>query len=426
MAFFEDLRWRGLVHQATHPELEELLEKEPLTLYCGFDPTADSLHLGGLLPVVALRRFQLAGHKPIVLVGGATGMIGDPSGKSEERQLQDSGQIEANVAGIRTQLERFLDFDGDNGAILVNNYDWTANITLVEFLRDIGKHFSVNAMLQRDSVRQRLEDRDHGISYTEFSYMLLQANDFLHLYDTHGCRLQIGGSDQWGNIVSGMDLTRRLRDGAQTYGMTLPLLTRSDGQKFGKSEEGNVWLDANRTSPYKMYQFLLNQADADTPKLLRLLTFLPHAEIEALEAELASAPEKRTAQRRLAEEVVRFVHGDEALKSSQAATQAMFGGSLDGLDAATLEDIFADMPRSELAASELEAGRGLLEVLADPAVGVFKSKGEGRKLVQNGGLYVNNERVSDAETPLTPACLTGGSIVVVRKGKKQYHLLKFA
>jgi len=415
-----------LVHQVTHPELEELAEKESLTLYCGFDPTADSLHIGGLLPAITLRRFQLAGHRPIVLVGGATGMIGDPSGKSEERQLQGPDQVEANVAGIRSQLERFMDFDGKHAAIMVNNHDWTAKITLVEFLRDIGKHFSVNAMLQRDSVRQRLEDRDHGISYTEFSYMLLQANDFLHLYDAHGCRLQIGGSDQWGNIVSGMDLTRRLRDGAQTFGMTLPLLTKSDGQKFGKSEEGNVWLDANRTSPYKLYQFLMNQSDADTPRLLRFLTFLPREEIEALEAELEAAPEKRVAQRRLAEEIVRFVHGEDALTGAVAATQAMFGGSLEGLDAGTLEDIFADMPCSELAAVELESGRGLLEVLADPAVGVFKSKGEGRKLVQNGGLYVNNERVADAEMTLSPACLTGGSIVVIRKGKKQYHLLRFA
>ena len=426
MTLFEDLRWRGLVHQVTHPELEALAEKESLTLYCGFDPTADSLHIGGLLPAITLRRFQLAGHKPIVLVGGATGMIGDPSGKSEERQLQGTEQVEANVAGIRSQLERFMDFDGPNAAILVNNHDWTAKISLIEFLRDIGKHFSVNNMLARDSVRQRLEDRDHGISYTEFSYMLLQANDFLHLYDAHGCRLQIGGSDQWGNIVSGMDLTRRLRDGAQTFGMTLPLLTKSDGQKFGKSEEGNVWLDANRTSPYKMYQFLVNQADSDTPKLLRFLTFLPREEIEALEATIETAPEKREAQRRLAEEVVRFVHGEEALTAAVSATQAMFGGSLEGLDAAVLEDIFGDMPCAVLAASELDAGRGMLDVLADPAVGVFKSKGEGRKLVQNGGLYVNNERVADAEMPLTSECLAGGNIVVIRKGKKQYHLLKFS
>lgn len=425
MALFEELRWRGLVHQVTHPELEALLAAERVTLYCGFDPTATSLHIGGLLPVIALRHFQLAGHRPIVLVGGATGMIGDPSGKSEERQLQGADQIAANVAGIRAQLARFLDFDGPNGAVLVNNHDWTAPMTLIAFLRDIGKHFSVNAMLQRDSVRQRLADRDQGISYTEFSYMLLQAHDFLHLYDAHGCRLQIGGSDQWGNIVSGMDLTRRLRDGAQTFGMTLPLLTRADGQKFGKSESGNVWLDPARTSPYKMYQFLLNQADADTPKLLRFLTFLPRAEIEALEAALAAAPERREAQRRLAEEVVRFVHGDAALANAEAATRAMFGGPLDGLDEATLEDIFAEMPRSEVPLAALDGSRSVIDLLADPGVGVFQSKGEGRKLIQNGGLYLNNERVADANAPVTRECLTAGAISVVRKGKKQYHLLRF-
>jgi tyrosyl-tRNA synthetase len=294
---------------------------------------------------------------------------------------------------------------------------------LVDFLRDIGKHFSVNVMLAKDSVKVRLNDRDHGISFTEFTYSLLQAYDFLHLYDTHGCRLQIGGSDQWGNIVAGMDLTRRLRDGATTFGLTMPLITKADGSKFGKSETGNIWLDARYTSPYKFYQFWINQSDADAPRFLRFFTFLEREEVEALERELAEHPEKRAAQRRLAEEVTRLVHGEDALQNATRASQAMFGGELAGLDDATLEDVFSEMPSSELPRAALNASRPLLDVLVE--CGVFTSKGEAKRLIQNGGLYLNSQRVESEAVTLTEAFLTTDRIAVVRKGKKSYHLLKF-
>lgn len=424
MTLFEDLQWRGLVHQTTHEELAQLLEREkPLTFYCGFDPTADSLHVGSLLPILMMVRLQRAGHKPIALVGGATGMIGDPSGKTQERQLQSLEQVEHNLAGIRAQLEHFLDFSGANAAVVVNNHDWLGKIGLIEFLRDIGKHFSVNVMMARESVRARLNDREQGISYTEFSYQLLQSCDFLQLYDDLGCRLQIGGSDQWGNITAGMDLTRRLREGAATFGLTFPLVTKADGTKFGKSEGGNVWLDPARTSSYAFYQFWLNQADADVPSRLRFFTFLSRAEIESLEAELAEAPEKRTGQKRLAEEITRMVHGEEALQNAQRASEAMFGGSLEGLDDATLEDIFGEVPAVELPRTVLGEGRTLVEVLVEHKV--FPSKGEARRMVQNGGLYLNNERVDALDAPLNEQSLCSKNVAVVRRGKKNYHLLRF-
>ena len=422
MTLFEEFTWRGFVNQLTHPELSDLLDKKRFTFYCGFDPTADSLHIGQLVPIMAVRRLQQHGHKPIVLLGGATGMIGDPSGKTDERQLLTRESLEGNVAGQRAQFERMLDFSGENAAILVNNYDWFQEIALIDFLRDIGKLFSVNVMMARESVKRRLEDREHGISYTEFSYSLLQSYDFLHLHDTYGCRLQVGGSDQWGNIVAGMDLTRRVR-GTDTFGMTFPLLTKSDGKKFGKSESGNVWLDPARTSPYKMYQFLINQADADVPALLRLVTALAKGEIETLEQELAEAPERRTAQKRLAEEVTRFVHGDDALQDAVRATQAMFGGDLSGLDDATLEEVFSDVPSAELPRDMLGAERLLVDVLVE--AGAFASKGEARRMVKSGGLYLNNERVSDGEAKLSAESLCSPTIAVVRKGKKNYHLLRF-
>ena len=422
MNVFEELQWRGFVNQLTHEELGDHLAKERFTFYCGFDPTADSLHIGQVLPFIGLRLLQMHGHKPIVLMGGATGMIGDPSGKTDERQLLDRDAIEANIAGQRSQIERFLDFEGENAAIIVNNADWLTPFSLIEFLRDVGKHFSVNVMIARESVKRRLEDRDHGISFTEFSYSLLQAYDFLHLHDTHGCRLQVGGSDQWGNIVAGMDLTRRLR-GSETFGMTFPLLTKADGAKFGKSESGNVWLDANRTSPYKMYQFLLNQTDADVSRLLRLMTLLGKEEIASLEEQVSEAPEKRAAQRRLAEEVTRLIHGEEALKNAIRASQALFGGELAGLDDATLEDVFSEAPSSERPRAELSAGGALIDVLAE--CGVFKSKGEARRMVQSGGLYLNNVRIDSHEAKLTTDSLISEHIAVVRTGKKNYHLLKF-
>ena len=423
MSLYEELAWRGFIHQSTHPEIKDLVDKESMTLYCGFDPTADSLHVGSLLPILGLMHFQRHGHTPIALMGGATGMIGDPSGKTQERQLLDAAQLDHNVTGQRAQLERFLDFTGDNAASLANNADWLCELGFVEFLRDIGKYFSVNVMIARESVRARLEDREHGISYTEFSYQLLQAYDFLHLYDTANCRLQIGGSDQWGNIVAGIDLTRRLRSGATTFGITFPLLTKADGSKFGKSEGGNIWLDPRRTSVYQFYQYWMNQADADTPRLLKLFTLLSRKEIEELEEEMRRVPEKRIAQQKLAEEVTRLVHGEDALQKARRASQAIFGGDLGGLDDVTLEHIFRDVPSTELSHTTLSDGLPLLDVLVQCKV--FASKGEARRMVQSGGLYLNNERVDALEMKLTAQALVSERICVIRKGKKNYHLLKF-
>ncbi|MGI6461885.1 MAG: tyrosine--tRNA ligase [Candidatus Hydrogenedentales bacterium] len=421
MRLIEELEWRGLVSQVTHPELGARLEQEPFTFYCGFDPTAESLHIGNLVPIMGMMHFQRHGHRPIVLVGGGTGLIGDPSGKTEERRLQTLENLERHLAGIRAQLERLLTFEGDNAAIMVNNADWLGELRLLDFLRDTGKHFSVNVMLAKESVRARLQDRNHGISYTEFTYSLLQAYDFLHLYDTYGCRLQVGGSDQWGNIVAGMDLTRRLRQ-SETFGLTFPLVTRADGAKFGKSEQGNVWLDPARTSPYKFYQFWINQADADVSRLLRYYTFLPQEEIAALEAELASAPEKRGAHRRLAEEVTAMIHGKEQLANALKASQAMFGGDLRGLDDATLEDIFSEMPSTQFPREALTNGKPVLDALVES--GVFPSRGEARRTIKSGGVYLNNERIAE-DARLSEASLCSERIAVIRKGKKNYHLLKF-
>ncbi|OQC08687.1 MAG: Tyrosine--tRNA ligase [Candidatus Hydrogenedentes bacterium ADurb.Bin101] len=422
MTLFEELNWRGYVNQITHDDLPSVLARESLTLYCGFDPTADSLHIGSLLPILGLAHFQRHGHKPISLVGGGTGLIGDPSGKTRERSMLSRGDVERNVEGIRAQLERFLDFKGPNAATLLNNADWLCEIGLLTFLRDIGKHFSINMMLNRDSVRMRLEDRDHGISYTEFSYILLQSYDFLYLNEKYDCRLQVGGADQWGNIVSGMDLARRLRN-ASTYGLTFPLVTKADGSKFGKSESGNIWLDAERTSPYRFYQFWMNQADADTGKYLRYFTFLSHAEIDALDQALRDAPEQRLAQKRLAEEVTLLVHGETALASAQAASKAMFGGSLNNLDKATLADIFSEVPSAELALSHIAGQTSLLDALVEAKV--FAGKSEAKRLLRNGGLYLNNERVDAEDLRLSEACLLAGRMTVIRTGKKNYHLLKF-
>jgi tyrosyl-tRNA synthetase len=423
MTLYDDLAWRGLVNQATHPELAGLLEKERFTVYAGIDPTADSMHIGHLVAVQCLARFQRAGHTPIALIGGATGMIGDPSGKSEERQLQDTHAIERNVVGIEVQLRKLLDFKGSNAAIIANNLTWLGQLRLVTFLRDIGKHFSVNVMMAKESVRARLEDRDQGISYTEFSYQLLQAYDFLQLFDEYKCKLQIGGSDQWGNIVAGMDLARRLRPGVDIYGLTFPLVTKADGGKFGKTESGAVWLDAAKTSPYKFYQFWINVADADVVKFLKYFTFLSHQEIDTLGEAMKTAPQERAAQKALATEMTKLVHGEAALADAVKASAAMFGGSLDGLSDATLEDIFAGMPSAEVPRAALSGERGLIDVLVE--AGVFKSKGEAKRLIQNGGLYVNNAKVDAEDAKLTSQCLTTERIAVVRTGKKNYHLLKF-
>ncbi len=423
MTLFEELTWRGFVNQVTHDDLGALLNKERFTFYCGFDPTADSLHIGSLLPIMAMAHLQRGGHRPVALVGGGTGLIGDPSGKTQERQLLTKEQVQINLEGIRAQLARFLSFEGDTAAVMVNNGDWLCALPLVDFLRDIGKHFSINVMMAKESVRQRVNDRDHGMSFTEFSYSLLQAYDFLHLFDHQNCRLQIGGSDQWGNIVAGMDLIRRLRDDS-AYGLTVPLVTKSDGSKFGKSESGNTWLDPARTSPYRFYQFWINQADADVPRWLRFFTFLPHEEIAECERSLAEEPEKRVAHRKLAAEVTLLVHGPAALENAVRATEAMFGGELTGLDDATLEDVFSEVPSNHLDRAALAGDRLLVDVLVE--CGAFKSKGEVRRLIDNGGLYLNNQRVDGYDMKLTEQCLCSTHIAVLRKGKKNYHLLKFA
>ena len=419
---FEELTWRGFINQITDPELPALLAKESIRLYCGFDPTADSLHIGSLLPIMGLAHFQRGGHRPIALVGGGTGLIGDPSGKAQERSMLTKELVQENAEGIHRQLAHFMRFEGENAAVMINNADWLCELPLVDFLRDIGKHFSVNAMLARDSVKNRLNDRDQGISFTEFSYCLLQAYDFLHLNDNHDCRIQVGGSDQWGNIVSGIDLIRRLRD-RQAYGITFPLVTKSDGSKFGKSEGGNIWLDPQRTSPYQFYQFWINQADTDAGQYLRFFTFLSREEIEELDRQTREEPHKRAAQRRLAEEVTRLVHGEEALQNAQRASQAVFGGELTGLDERTLLEVFSEVPSSDLPAANLADERPLLDALVE--AGVFPSKGEARRLVRNGGLYVNNVRIDAEDAKLGQASLLTANLAVVRTGKKNYHLLRF-
>jgi tyrosyl-tRNA synthetase len=421
-----DLRWRGLVQQTTDDAgLAGWLDAGMKTLYAGFDPTADSLHVGHLMALMTLRRFQRYGHRPIALVGGATGMIGDPSGKSEERNLLSIETLRENVESIRPQMAALLDFDsGPNSAMLVNNYDWMSRFSYLEFLRDIGKNFPVNVMLAKDSVKLRLERTDSGLSYTEFSYMLLQAYDFVHLNRQHGCELQIGGSDQWGNITAGADLARRMH-AAHVHGLTFPLLTKSDGSKMGKTESGAVWLSANRTSPYQFYQFWINVDDADAGKCLRYFTELPHAEIESLDATRATQPEKRESQRRLAEEVTQLVHGSTGLTAAQRATAIFFGAEIDGLTDCQLGEIFADVPSKELPRARLDGdGLGIIDALVE--AGLAKNKSDARRTIEQGGAYVNNRRVDGLQTQLGPSHLASETVMVLRAGKKKYALLRFA
>jgi tyrosyl-tRNA synthetase len=425
MDIFSDLTWRGLIHQTTDDKLlADRLRSGSRTLYVGFDPTADSLHVGSLLALMTLRRFQKAGHRPIALVGGATGMIGDPSGKSQERNLLSVDTLRANVEGMREQIRSFLDFNcGANSALLVNNYDWVAPWSYLEFLRDIGKLFPVNVMLAKDSVKTRLERTDSGLSYTEFSYMLLQAYDFTHLYKEYGCELQVGGSDQWGNITAGIDLGRR-RYGAQLYGITCPLLTKSDGSKMGKTESGAVWLSAARTSPFKFYQYWINVEDVDAAKCLRFLTELSHEEIESLDAARRADPGRRDSQRRLAEHLTQLVHGEAGLASARKATDVLFGAEINELDDAQLNDIFADVPSRDLPPSRLEAG-GLNIVDALIESGLAKSKSDARRTVEQGGAYVNNRRIEGPAAQLTAEHLASQTVMVLRSGKKKYALLRF-
>ncbi len=448
MDLFSDLTWRGLVYQAAfsskaaeresayeHPEemfMDEYLRRvddpgkwlaeKPRTLYAGFDPTSDSLHIGSLLPAMTLRRFQKAGHRPIALVGGATGMVGDPTGKSEERNLLSREQLERNVAGIEQQLRSLLDFEGPRPALLLNNFEWMQSFSFLDFLRDVGKHFPVNMMLAKDSVKGRLTS-EAGISYTEFSYMLLQAYDFVYLHKHHSCELQIGGSDQWGNITAGIDLARRMH-GGQLYGLTTPLLLKSDGTKMGKTERGAVYLDPSKTSPYAFYQYLVNIADADAGNCLRLLTELSHEEITALDQSRDQQPHLRESQKRLAEELTRLIHGEGGLAAAKRATDIFFGAEIENLTDAQLGDIFADVPSQTLPRDRL-SGDGLPLVDALVESGLAKSKSEARRTIAQGGAYVNNRSRSDVETKLASSDLASEAVMVLRSGKKKYALLRF-
>lgn len=419
-ALIQDLQARGLIAQMTDAKaLDELLAKESVTLYCGFDPTADSLHLGHLVPVLVLKRFQEAGHKPIALVGGATGMIGDPSFKATERKLNTPDVVAGWVENIRGQVAPFLSFEGKNAAIMANNYDWFGGMGALDFLRDIGKHFSVNAMIKKESVQQRLNRDEQGISYTEFSYSLLQGYDFAELYRRHACILQIGGSDQWGNITAGTDLTRRLHQ-QQAFGLTLPLVTKSDGTKFGKTESGAIWLDARKTSPYAFYQFWMNTADADVYKFLRYFTFLSVAEIEAIEAADKASGQKPEAQRILAEQATRLVHGQAALEAAQRISQSLFSGSLEALTESDFEQLAQDgVPGLALEKS----ATGLLDAIV--ASGLSKSKSEARSFVQSGSVSLNGVKVEAIDHLFSESERRFGRFTLLRRGKKNYAMLRW-
>jgi tyrosyl-tRNA synthetase len=419
----QDLQARGLIAQTTDAaELDTLLQNGPITLYAGFDPTADSLHVGSLVPVLTLRRFQQAGHKPIALVGGATGMIGDPSFKAAERKLLTAEVIGEWVAKIRTQVMPFLNFEGtddpkSNAAIMTNNLDWFGSMGALDFLRDIGKHFSVNAMIKKEAVQQRLERDDQGISFTEFAYSLLQGYDFAELYQRHQCVLQIGGSDQWGNIVAGTDLTRRLHR-AQVYGLTLPLVVKSDGTKFGKTESGTIWLDAKRTSPYAFYQFWLNTADADVYKFMRYFTFLPVAEIAAIEAADAAREAKRDGQRVLAEQVTELVHGKAALEAAQRISESLFSGDITALTESDLAQLAQDgMPSAQVVSTQ----NGLTDVLA--ASGLAKSKTEARTFITGGSVAINGNKIEAIDHKIEAGERLFGRYTLLRRGKKNYSLI---
>jgi tyrosyl-tRNA synthetase len=423
MTLLDELQWRGLYADCTdRAALTERLAQGPLTLYAGFDPTADSLHVGNLVPLLALRRFQLAGHRPIALAGGATGMVGDPSGKSSERNLQTPAEVEHNIAAIKGQLAKFMDFEvATNPARLVNNADWTAGVSFLEFLRDVGKHFSVNVMIAKDSVRSRLES-EGGISFTEFSYMLLQAFDFYHLRKTAGCEVQVGATDQWGNITAGTDLIRK-KLGVAAWGLTFPLLTKSDGTKYGKSAGGAVWLDPKRTTPYRFYQFFMQAEDVEVVKLLKVLTFLSQTEIAALETEMQANPGARAAQKALAREVTTLVHGQSACVDAARASEIMFGGGLEGIAESVFQDVVGEIPTKELEKTKLEApGFALTETLVH--AGLSPSKGQARKDIEGGGIYVNNVRTAEIARSLTTADLLFGKYILLRKGKRTYAVLQ--
>jgi tyrosyl-tRNA synthetase len=417
MDLLQDLAWRGIIYQQTDEEgLKNSLSKESISLYCGVDPTADSMHIGHLLPFLTLRRFQQHGHRPIVLVGGATGLIGDPSGKSEERKLLTLETVQDNVAGIKKQLQSIFEFEGENGAIMVNNYDWAGSMDVVTFLRDIGKHIGVNYMLAKDTIASRLET---GISFTEFTYTILQAMDFLHLYEHHNCKLQIGGSDQWGNITSGLELIRKVQpEGSKAFGLTIPLVTKADGTKFGKTESGAIWLDPEKTTPYEFYQFWINTADADVVKYLKIFTFLSHEEIEQLERAVQEEPHLRKAQKVLAEEMTRLIHGEDSLQQAIKISQALFSGDVRSLSAAEIEQGFKDVP-----AYTSQNEENLVDLLV--AAKISPSKRQAREDIANGAVTVNGEKITVTAYALTETDRIDGQFTIIRRGKKKYTLIKY-
>ncbi len=419
------LKWRGMI-QDIMPGTEEQLKKEPTTCYIGFDPTADSLHIGSLVPILLLYHLQQAGHKPLALVGGATGMVGDPSGKSEERNLLNEETLQKNVAGVKKQLEKYLDFDPskNNCAEIVNNYDWFKGLGFIDFLRDVGKHITVNYMMAKDSVKKRIEG-DTGISYTEFAYQLMQGYDFYWLYKNRNCKLQMGGSDQWGNITTGTELIRRKASG-EAFAFTCPLITKADGGKFGKTEKGNVWLDPEKTSPFQFYQFWLNAADADAEKWIKIFTLIDRVEIDHLIQEHAKDPGARLLQKRLAEAITTFVHGEKECQSAQQTTEQLFGKkdelNLKEMDEASLLQAMEGVPVHNIASSIISNGIDVISFLAD--TGIFPSKGEARKMIAGGGVSINKEKVVDANLVINQEFLNAGNYIIVQRGKKNHHLVK--
>ncbi len=427
MNFVEELSWRGMIHDIM-PGTEEMLKKEMTTAYVGIDPTADSLHIGHLVSVMMLKHFQVCGHRPVVLIGGATGMIGDPSMKNAERNLLDEATLRHNQESIKKQLSHFLDFESDipNRAAMVNNYDWMKDISFLDFIRDVGKHITVNYMMAKDSVKKRLSgDAREGLSFTEFTYQLVQGFDFLHLYKYNNCRLQMGGSDQWGNITTGTELIRRI-EGGEAFALTCPLITKADGGKFGKTESGNVWLDSERTSPYQFYQFWLNTSDEDAEKYIKIFTLLSREEYEALVEEHNQAPHARALQKRLAEEVTVMVHGREAYDFAFEASQILFGKgateTLQKMDEKTLLSVFEGVPVFDVPLSTIEAGISVIDLLSEAAA-IFPSKGETRRTIAGGGVSINKEKVSNPDQQLDASFLLNGKYLLVQKGKKNYSLL---
>ena len=427
MNFVDELKWRGMIYDIM-PGTEELLSKEQTTAYVGIDPTADSLHVGHLVSVMMMKHFQVAGHKPIFIIGGATGMIGDPSGKSQERNLLTEDTIQKNMAGIKAQLSHFIDFNSTatNAAIMLNNYDWMKQFSFLDFIRDVGKHITVNYMMAKDSVKRRLNGEfADGMSFTEFTYQLVQGYDFLHLRKNYNCMLQMGGSDQWGNITTGTELIRR-KEGLEAYGLTWPLMTKSDGKKFGKTESGNIWLDPERTSPYKFYQFWLNTTDEDAARYVKIFTLLPPAEIDALIAEHAEAPHLRKLQKTLAKEITCLIHGEEAYNSALEASQILFGNatseSLRKIDERTFLSVFEGVPQFEISAPDLKAGISIVDFLADKT-SIMSSKGEARRALKSNAISINKEKVTGEDAIINEGHLIDGKYILAQSGKKNYFLI---